>query len=89
LNKVIWKYPLVTFVNAVATIEMPEQAEILWIDTQGDRLCLWAMHEPGAKQVSRKFVLKGTGWEFDDRGLRYIKTIFDGDLVWHLFERDF
>lgn len=40
----IWKYPL--YVQDVQTVEMPDEADILTVQVQGDVPCLWAMVNP-------------------------------------------
>ncbi len=51
--------------------------------------CLWAVCDPNAQLVERRFDTFGTGWnfEFDPTHLLYIGTYQIGSFVWHLFER--
>lgn len=68
-------------------IEMPEGAEILTVQMQKTDLCLWAIVDPEAKKVKRKFNVFGTGHEIDIKGT-YIGTfqMHGGDLIFHVFE---
>lgn len=64
---------------------MPEGAELLRFDKQGESMCLWALVEDGNFRESRRFRVAGTGFELNDNE-RYVGTFHDGQFVWHLFE---
>jgi len=84
--KSIWKFEIP--VEGEFDVMMPEGAEILSFCTQKNKLYIWAIIELGTKFAARRFRLVGTGFKFSERPGRYVGTaqIFDGDLVWHLFE---
>lgn len=86
-NKTILKYSL--FLGEQA-IQMPKGAEILCVQAQGGRLCLWALVGPAVTNDERLIVVYGTGRPVvhDACKRRYIGTaqMDDGSLVWHVFE---
>lgn len=84
--KSIWKFE--TSVESELEVMMPKGAEILAFDAQRDKPVIWAIIELGATMEARRFRLVGTGHKFENIPGKYIGTaqIFDGDLVWHLFE---
>lgn len=51
MNKTIWKFELETTGNQ--TLKMPIGAEILSVQTQFDKPCLWALVEPNAEKEDR------------------------------------
>lgn len=70
-------------------IELPEDAEILTVQNQNEKICLWAMLDPAAPKIHRTFAVFGTGWRITTNAkLRYIGTVqLDGGaLVSHVFE---
>ena len=84
--KAIWKFEIP--VKDELDIMMPEGAEILAFQSQKDKLYIWAIVELEVNFKARRFYVIGTGHEFEEVPGRYIGTaqIFDGGLVWHLFE---
>lgn len=66
---------------------MPQSAEILTAQMQGDQLCLWALVDPDAKMEKRIILVFGTGHTIDTVG-RYIATfqMGGGALIFHVFE---
>ncbi len=88
MEKTIWKYELNN--NAIQVIEMPEGAEILCVQNQLNKPCIWVLVNPEARKEERGIEVFGTGWKIDtDVHRRYIGTFQDlsGNLVWHAFER--
>lgn len=85
-QKTIWKYELVP--NDLITIEMPKDAQILSVNSQGDNVFLWALVDPIELTESRKFMVFGTGHDVPDINLSFIGTfmLFKGGLVFHVFE---
>ena len=67
-------------------IEMPIYSEIIKVEMQGNIPCLWAIVNPGAVLCKTKFVVIGTGQEFNEDNLVHISTFQQGEFVWHLFE---
>ena len=70
------------------TLEMPQGAKILAVQTQRNEPQMWALVDTGQFKVSRTFRVYPTGVEFDVAGLAYIGTfqVQDGTLVFHVFE---
>jgi hypothetical protein len=86
--KTIYKYPLA--LTDWQQIRMPEGAEILSAQMQGEDLCLWAMVETSNKSTPRAFEVFGTGNPIHtDMGIdrRYINSVQERVFVWHVFER--
>lgn len=86
MTKKIFKYPLET--TGVQTIDMPEGAEILTVQTQREVPCLWTLIDPNAPPLKRTIEIFGTGHEVTDGSRRYIGTyqLYNGKLVFHCFE---
>lgn len=89
--KTIWKFPLQT--TDQQSLEMPESAEILSVQVQGETPCLWALVDPQAIRLTRVFETFGTGHPVPvDAGhirRKFIGTyqLLSGALVFHVFER--
>jgi hypothetical protein len=71
------------------TLELPEGAEILTAQEQGENPCIWALVDTESPKVKRTFAVYGTGTTGipDDPG-DYIGTfqLCRGTFVFHLFE---
>lgn len=82
---VIWKYEL-----AIADqfeMELPEDAQIIHVAEQGKFCCMWAIVQPAAAKVKRRFAVVGTGHPFDLINKIHVGTILASNgLVWHVFE---
>lgn len=87
MTRTIWKFPLTGV--AEQTIQMPQGAEILTVQTQGADICAWAMVDPLAKKTPRTLVICGTGLVAPTGALKYIATVqmMSGMFVWHIFEK--
>lgn len=83
--KVILKF---TLHGPRQTVEMPEGAKILSLQTQHNEPQIWALCDEFAVKESRTFRAVPTGQAFDDEGLTYIGTIQinGGMLVFHIYE---
>jgi hypothetical protein len=83
--KTIWKYPLQP---DVTTLDMPQGAQVLTVQVQGNRPVLWALVDPCQLKRKRRFAVFGTGHDIPDEVGKYIGTfqLLDGGLVFHLFE---
>jgi hypothetical protein len=73
------------------TLPMPKGAEILTVQEQKGTVCVWALVNPENETERRLFRMAGTGHPIHyDMGInyKYINTfqLFEGDLVFHLFE---
>ena len=89
MNKTIWKFELGTSFDQY--FEMPEGAEILTIQAQGETHCLWVLVDPTAKKETRHFEIFETGSSICyDMGVsrNYIGThqLRGGSYVFHVFE---
>jgi hypothetical protein len=85
----IWKFPVRA--TDAQTVSMPEGAEILTAQFQGETLCLWAMVDSEKPKQERVIEIFGTGnpvWV--DMGVqrKFIATaqMPTMPLVWHVFE---
>ncbi len=90
-KNIIYKYPLPIDVMPTAkefSIKMPLGAEVLMVDSQGNKGFLWARVEIENREEERQFCIYATGEEFDSRARAYIGTVFTatGSRVWHVFE---
>ena len=70
---------------------MPKDAEILTVQTQNGKPCLWALVDPKAETEIRVIEIFGTGHPvLSDMGTsrKYISTfqMQEGRLVFHVFE---
>ncbi len=84
LMKTVYKYPLAI----ESSIPMPEGAQVLSVQTQHGQVQLWALVDPDATPVSRKFRIVGTGDPIKGDPGVFIDTfqMSGGDLVFHVFE---
>jgi len=71
-------------------IHLPEDSQILTVQSQFDRPCLWALVNPENKSIVRRFRLAGTGHPIKENktALFYHGTfqLMGGSLIFHLFE---
>lgn len=85
--RTIYKYKLDT--TDLQTVQMPEDARILCVQTQQGEPCLWAMVNPERKRVDRQIATYGTGHPIPvDISAGYIGTyqLSGGMLVFHVFD---
>lgn len=85
--KSIWKYKLSQY--SKLAIQMPKNTNIICTQYfQGD-ICLWAevdVPNDTEELETRYFAIYGTGWEMDLDNSKYIGTVFENNLVWHVYE---
>lgn len=90
MTKAIYKYPLEVLQSQ--QVNLPERAEILSIQAQGEVFCIWALVDPQeAKKETRIIEIYPTGSRFvyqSPNQRKYISTIqmYGGQLVFHAFE---
>lgn len=84
VTMVVWKFPLPF--PGLNVLEMPEGAEVLTVQMQGDYPVLWALCNPDAPKQTRTFLQVMTGHWLTHRPGRYVATVQVGDLVVHVFE---
>lgn len=82
--KTIYKYPLI--VTNLQTLNLPEQAQILSIECQGDKPQMWALVDPYKPTEERTFRIFGTGDELNGFDGTHIATFQQPPFVWHVFE---
>ncbi len=89
--KVIYKYILTT--TDTQTVAMPKNAQILTVQTQNEKPCLWAILDMDEQREETKDIeIFGTGHPIEDSMTilrNYIGTyqLNNGQLVFHVFER--
>jgi hypothetical protein len=68
-------------------VSMPNGAEILSVQLQGENVCLWAKVNPSEPMRIRNIWMFGTGHPLPEMtNLVFIGTVQVGQLVWHFFE---
>lgn len=85
--KTIWKFEI-DLVDSQRVI-MPQQSEILSVDTQDGHLCLWALVDPDQPKAEREIIIRGTGHPAEGLKARdFICTVLmnHDTLVWHFFD---
>ena len=75
--KSIYKYELP--IEAKAKVEMKCGANVLSVNVQDGKLCVWALINKKAREEERKFLIFGTGHDIQDEGKEKI------DLYKHTF----
>lgn len=83
--KAIYKYQLE--ITNFQTVSMRANAKILCAQMQHDVLCLRAECDLDAGMGGRVIDIFGTGHAMDEKERRFIGTVQDGTLVWHVYER--
>lgn len=85
MRKTIWKYPLRP---DTCGMRLPEDAEILCVQTQAGEPFLWVLLDENKPLISRQVFVYGTGHPVLDTPQRYIGTfqLHAGELVFHVFE---
>ncbi len=71
---------------------MPEGSRILTIGTQdGSSIVMWAAVDTTLPDKHRKFLILGTGWNFEGELVsKYVGTVhMDNKCVWHIFDLGF
>jgi len=71
-------------------VSLPNGYEILTIQMQHGKPCLWVKIDPERTASEVKIIIRGTGHQFTDNDVKYISTfqMNDGDLVFHAFIKD-
>lgn len=85
--RTIYKFSL--DITDVQFIEMPEGAQILSAQNQSGNISLWALVDVEKPLEKRDIRIYGTGhpYEFNDSDAKYISTVQQGPLAWHIFEK--
>lgn len=85
---IIYKYP--TDPLRIGELRLPAGAEILHAAMQHQQLTVWALVDPSAPLDDEpRLLLYGTGHPIPHgtNDIAFVATVFDGALVWHVFER--
>ena len=88
MKRTIWKFTLAA--TDRQTVEMPDNAQVLSAQMQGETLCLWALVYPDAPKTKREIEVFGTGHPVPPATRRFISTVqmHGGALIFHVFERE-
>lgn len=71
-------------------IAVPKGADLLDVQDQYDQLAFWFMVDSTAPTVPRTYLVYGTGHQVRVGSTgAYVTTVqqFNGQLVWHIFEK--
>lgn len=83
-NRVVYKYEL----TPNGSIQMPKNAQIIKIASQGDGIFVWAIVDPQNALETRSFLTIPTGIPFDQETVGWFReTVIFGDMVFHVFEK--
>ena len=89
MSAAVWKFPIP--VKDEFALEMPRDAELLFVAAQNEQGFLWArvITDDRVSIVERRFRLRGTGHEVD-LDSKYVGSFMlrGGAIVFHLFEVD-
>jgi len=98
LRRTVWRFEIPMEIQDGAakwnnrfTIKMPAGAEVLTIQVQGSKPCIWAKVDPEQELTDRSFMLVGTGHPLpiEPQDFVHYKGTFQlagGALVFHLFD---
>ena len=83
----IWKFELE--VTDEQEVEMPQGAQLMDVQEQGGKVCLWAAVDSEAPKEKRTIEIIGTGHPIDVENVDrvYVASTQQGPFVWHVFER--
>lgn len=84
MSKVVWKYAMAP-AYMWRIVEIDEAGFAVKSSTSRNILQAWFVVNPDATPVKRHFLTVPTGGSVP-ADYTYIDTIFDGPLVWHIFE---
>ena len=82
----VWKYQFE--IQDEVTIAMPYGSEVLSIQEQHGKPCMWVLVDPDGTIRDRTFRILGTGHASREHPGRHVGTLLvrNGALVWHIFE---
>lgn len=84
----IWKETVI--VEDEVIVEMPRGSKILYVGKQTKalgRIDIWfRVPMPSADKVRRRLFVRGTGHGNIPPANLHLGTVFDGPLVWHIFD---
>lgn len=84
--KTIWKYEIEPGKNKIL---MPAWSQVLSVQVQQGKVCMWAMVDTKTEKKERIFYTYATGQKIDKDNLVFIGTfqVEEETLVFHLFEK--
>lgn len=84
--RTVWKIRLQSI--PVETVLVPDGAEFVHVEAQGNAPCIWFLCDPSKSIVKKQIATVGTGQGAPEDG-RYLgsASLYNGDLMLHLFER--
>lgn len=86
MNTVVYKYAIEG--NSGGVVKLPQGAQILTVQAQGNKPTIWALVDPKAPLVARSFEIVYTGEILNGVATRqYLATVHISGLVLHIFER--
>lgn len=92
----VFKYrlPFLSDNTDVVNVDMPQPATVLHVALQCGEIHVWALVDTSGKSRPERFRMYATGQTVDgfnvlgllmDAMPRYVGTVHQGDLVWHVF----
>lgn len=82
--KTIYKYPIE--ITDEQTLSMPEGAQVLSAQMQGNTLCIWALVDSGNFNCDRRVRIFGTGNPVVlDGNWKFVDSVHERIFVWHVF----
>ena len=82
---VVRKYVLSLIDADWQELAMPAGANLLHVDEQAGKICLWALIDPDGEPEARTFTIAGTGHRVPETAI-YVGTVQVEKYVWHVFE---
>lgn len=79
----IYKYVLT--ITDEQTLRLPQGANFLTAQMQREQLCIWVEVDTDRPLEPCTFLIHGTGNPIGAERKRYIATVQDGPMVWHVF----
>lgn len=81
----VWKFVIA---DPETPVVMPEGAEVLHVGEQRGSVCIWALVDPAAPKVERRFVVAPTGGIVPPYRGRFLGSVLyaGGALVFHVWE---
>ena len=74
-------------IQAVFSLQMPKNAQILHVGMQTATPCIWALVDTELPLTQREFFLFRTGMPIAIQELKFVATFVEGSTNWHLFEK--
>ena len=90
---VVWKFPIaMPDEHGRSFVDIPDEAELLSVGLQDDRLVLWALTDSLHETYRHRLIVANTGMsipEFPPRA-RHLGTLTTSNgIVWHVWDGDY